>query len=85
MFGTLSPRLTDVYREFRESKSPEARLVRGLDKVQMMIKVLCYQNEGRGRLEDFWKNPVNFKTHDLPLIHELFAEVAKRAGRELPN
>lgn len=84
LFGSLSPGLTDVYREFRANESAEARLVRGLDKVQMMIKVMCYQREGRGILDDFWKNPVNFRDYGLPVIGELFAEVARRAGKTLP-
>jgi len=73
-----------LFRDFQESATPEARLVRGLDKVQMMVKVLGYQGEGRGRLEDFWQNPNNFKDYGIPAVKDLFDEIFRMAGRTRP-
>ena len=84
MFSKLSPRFEELHGEFSRSESAEARLVRGLDKAQMMIKIFCYEREGRGRLEDFWKNSVNLSDYDLPVLKELFEEIAAMAGKQLP-
>jgi putative hydrolase of HD superfamily len=81
IFGGLPGRTADLFAEFERAETPEARLVRGLDKVQMMIRAACYAREGRGYLEDFWNNPKNFADYGLAPIRELFAEVARFAGR----
>ena len=54
LFGGLPGRSAELFAEFERAETPEARLVRGLDKVQMMIRAACYAREGRGHLEDFW-------------------------------
>ncbi len=84
LFAGFGERYRDLYNEYADGKSPEARLVRGLDKVQMMIRILCYQREGRGRLEEFWTNPENFRDNGQEPVRVLFQEVARRAGRKLP-
>jgi putative hydrolase of HD superfamily len=85
IFGGLSGRSADLFSEFEAAATPEARLVRGLDKVQMMIRAACYQREGRGCLEDFWNNPKNFQDFGLAPVRELFAAVARFAGRRVPS
>ena len=74
-----------LFRDFQESATPESRLVRGLDKVQMMVKVLGYEREGRGRLEDFWLNPNNFKDYGITVVKDLFDEIFLMAGRTRPG
>ena len=85
LFGGLSPRMAELFDEFERAETPEARLVRGLDKVQMMIRAACYQLEGRGALDDFWINRRNFEDYGIEPVRELFAEVARFAGRRLPK
>ncbi len=75
----------DLFRRFQEGTCPEARLVKGLDKVQMMIKVMGYEREGRGRLGEFWTNPENFKDYGVPLVRELFDDIFRVAERERPQ
>jgi putative hydrolase of HD superfamily len=84
IFGALPGRTAELFAEFERAETPEARLVRGLDKVQMMIRAACYAREGRGHLEDFWNNPKNFADYGLAPVRELFAEVARFAGRRAP-
>jgi len=74
-----------LFQEFQDTTSPAARLVHGLDKVQMMVKVLGYEREGRGRLEDFWTNPDNFRDHGISTVKDLFDEIFLLAGRERPS
>ena len=74
----------DLFLKFQEGSCPEAALVRGLDKVQMMIKVLGYEREGRGRLEEFWQHKENFRDYGIPVVKELFDDIFRTAGRKRP-
>jgi putative hydrolase of HD superfamily len=73
------------HRELLAAETPEARLVRGLDKAQMMIKIVMYQREGRGRLEEFWRNPRNFEDYGLEPVSDLFDAICAWAGRTRPR
>ncbi len=75
----------DLHREFLEANSPEARLLRGLDKAQMMLKILCYEREHRGRLAEFWDNPRNFEDYGVAPVSALFDAVCARAGKPRPR
>jgi putative hydrolase of HD superfamily len=78
-------RLIEYQRDFVEAGTPEARLVRGLDKAQMMIKVLMYEREGRGRLREFWVNPKNFADYGIAPVSDLFDVICEDAGRPRPR
>lgn len=84
LFSGLPERYAGLFEEYERAETPEARLVKGLDKVQMMIKVLCYEREGRGRLAEFWEHPESFRDYGIEAVGHLFREVARLAGRELP-
>lgn len=72
------------HREFLDASSIEARLIRGLDKAQMMLKIVMYQREGRGRLEAFWNNPKNFQDFDVEPVSRLFEAICRDARRDRP-
>ncbi len=74
-----------LHRDFAGASSPEARLLRGLDKAQMMIKVLCYEAEHRGCLGEFWTNPANFNDFGVPEVSDLFDAICRRANRPRPG
>ena len=84
LFAAVSSSMRERHAEFRAGESPEAKLVRGLDKAQLMIKVLCYEEEGRGRLDDFWNYRHNFPHFDMPALKNLFEAIARKAGRTTP-
>lgn len=73
------------HRELLEVASPEARLIRGLDKAQMMLKIVMYQKEGRGRLAEFWNNPKNFADFGIEPVARLFDAICAHAGKERPR
>lgn len=73
------------HQELLDARSPEARLIRGLDKAQMMIKIVMYQQEGRGRLEAFWKNPANFADYGVEPVSRLFDAICAWAGKPRPQ
>jgi len=81
----FSLKYSDLYREFHEVSSAEARLVRGLDKVQMMMKVLNYEREHQGDLSEFWENPKNFNDYGVEVTRKLFEAICKYAGKKLPE
>jgi putative hydrolase of HD superfamily len=84
LYQGLPARYAELFEEFERGESPESHLVRGLDKAQMMLKVACYEREGRGRLEEFWQSPDNFRDYGLEPVSALFREIARFAGREVP-
>ncbi|OHD70560.1 MAG: hypothetical protein A2177_05735 [Spirochaetes bacterium RBG_13_68_11] len=85
LFDGLPSRAAELFEEFEHAETPEAQLVRGLDKVQMMIRAACYEREGHGALGDFWANGRNFDDYGIDAVRELFAEVARFAGRKVPR
>jgi len=78
-------RYADCHRELLDPQTPEARLVRGLDKAQMMMKIIMYEREGRGRLQEFWNNPKNFQDYGLAPVSSLFDALCEAAGRPRPR
>ncbi len=80
----FSDKFRVLHREFHEVSSPEAKLVRGLDKVQMMLKVVNYEREKRGDLTEFWENPKNFNDYGIDITRKLFEAICEYAGKKLP-
>ncbi len=85
MLNPFHARYGVYHREFTEAATSESRLVRGLDKAQMMIKILMYEREGKGRLEEFWINPKNFADFGIAPVSDLFDAICAEAGRERPR
>ena len=85
LFAQFPERYIEYCREVHDLASPEARLVRGLDKAQMMIKVLCYEREHRGCLDEFWTNPKNFAAYGIAPVDALFDAICQAAGRPRPT
>ncbi len=80
----LPASLLDDWKEAELAESLEAKIVRAADKLQMMIKVLSYERQQRGRLDEFWDNPKNFRDMGLPLAARIFERIVARAGRQRP-
>jgi putative hydrolase of HD superfamily len=48
-------RFAAIWQEFEDSSSPEGRLVRDADKLEMMIQCLRYEQAGSRGLDEFWQ------------------------------
>jgi putative hydrolase of HD superfamily len=48
-------RLVELWHEFEDASSPEGRLVRDADKLEMMLQCLRYEQAGSRGLEEFWQ------------------------------
>ncbi len=79
---TLPPAELALWREAAEGKTLEARIVKAADKIQMLIKALTYEQQRRGRLDEFWQSKKNRRHMDLPLARELFDELERLAAAE---
>lgn len=50
----------ELFNEFEDGKSKEAKFVRAIDKLEMLITAAEYEHIGFTSLDDFWNNPVTF-------------------------
>ena len=71
-----------LWSEAESGQTLEARIVKAADKVQMLIKALTYEQQRRGRLDDFWASKKNRRHMDLDFARELFAELERLAEIE---
>jgi putative hydrolase of HD superfamily len=56
-------RLEDLWREFEDASSPEGRLLRDADKLEMMFQCLFYERAGSRGLDDFWERTDHHQWH----------------------
>ena len=68
----------ELYAEYREGRTREARFVGACDKLQLMIKVTVYEGWGTGALAEFWENPENIPDEEFPTVRRLFEELRRR-------
>ena len=85
LFAAFPEKFARFHQDFLDARTPEARLVRALDKVQMMLKVLWYDRERLGYLEEFWNSPANFRDYGIRAVSDLFDAICTRAGRTRPT
>jgi putative hydrolase of HD superfamily len=81
----FNPELAELHKDFEERRTEEAKLLRGLDKAQMMLKILCYDREHKGNLAEFWVNPKNFRDYGIEPVSDLFDAICERAGKKRPR
>ncbi len=77
--------LAQAWRETEQGSSLEARIVKAADKLQMMIKVVAYERQGRGSLDEFWQNPANFRDMGLAPASRVYDRICERAQRPRPR
>lgn len=63
-----------LWREFEDESTPEGRLVRDADRVEMMIQCLRYELSGSRGLDDFWAS-MDRQTWHYPLCADLYARL----------
>ena len=78
ILAPLPLRCRELLSDYRAKVSPEARLVKACDKLQLMLKVSEYQRWGEGALAEFWGNPANFGDEGFAVVGKLFEELRQR-------
>lgn len=71
-----APALFDLWREYAQGASPEARAVRQLDKLEMAFQTLEYERRFHRRLDEFWAS-VRAALTD-PLLIDLYTRLELR-------
>lgn len=71
ILAPLPERALELYREYQEGTTPEAKLVKACDKLQLMLKVAVYEKWGAGALSEFWENPDNFPDGGFEVVREV--------------
>jgi putative hydrolase of HD superfamily len=75
------PERAALVEEFETGDSLEARVARSLDKLQLILKVLEYESQGRGGLAEFWDYGGNFPRCGVPAVDGLFGEARALRGK----
>ncbi|MDP9121293.1 MAG: HD domain-containing protein [Acidobacteriota bacterium] len=81
ILAPLPERARLLYEEYQQGSTLEARLVKGCDKLQLMLKVAVYESWGEGALAEFWENPDNFPGGDIEPVKRLWGELLERRAR----
>jgi putative hydrolases of HD superfamily len=88
VLAPLPERARELYAEYQAAVTPEARLVKACDKLQLMLKVAVYERWGEGGLAEFWDNPDNFPEigpDGIPAVAEVFRELLARHRQREPR
>lgn len=83
ILAPLPERARALHAEYQAGETPEARLVKACDKLQLMLKVAVYESWGAQGLAEFWRNPDNFPDDDFEPVRRLFDRLRRR--REAGN
>ena len=82
ILAPLPEEALDLYREYQEGTTPEARLVKACDKLQLMLKVAVYERWGTGALAEFWDNRDNFPDCGFEVVKELFEALREKRTKD---
>jgi putative hydrolase of HD superfamily len=78
-FGSIGKWYQELWEEFEQNETIEAKLVRAADKLELMIQVLEYEKLGYQSLNQFWDNDWNQRGFDIsPLIQEIMELLTKK-------
>ncbi|MFH1637652.1 MAG: HD domain-containing protein [Candidatus Woesearchaeota archaeon] len=78
----LRPKLSQLFKEFEESSSTEARFARAIDRIDAVIHELDYKKHWKGWSEAQLRKYNEEAIKDFPEIKEFFEEVVKFVNKE---
>ena len=67
-----------LWEEYTAGVSAEARLVKQLDRVEMLAQALAYERAGNRALGEFWAGAEHGWDDEFPLVHALAEELISR-------
>ena len=80
LFGSL-PRGGEylaLWDEYARGASPEARLVKALDRIEMLAQALAYERAGSRALTEFWDDAEAGWPDEFPILGRMAAELIAR-------
>jgi len=69
-----------LWEEYACGCSREARLVKGIDRIEMLAQALSYERAGSRALGEFWEDIAEGWGDEFPILRELAAEILERRG-----
>jgi putative hydrolase of HD superfamily len=69
-----------LWEEYACGCSREARLIKGIDRIEMLAQALSYERAGSRALGEFWGDIEDGWSDEFPVLRELASELAKRRG-----
>ena len=69
-----------LWDEYARCCSREARLVKGIDRIEMLAQALAYERAGSRALGEFWEDIEDGWGDEFPILRELAAEILARRG-----
>ncbi len=67
-----------LWDEYARGCSREARLVKGIDRIEMLAQALAYERAGSRALGEFWDDIGDGWGDEFPILRELAAEIMER-------
>ena len=75
----LQRKLANLFLEFEESSTPEAKFANAVDKLDAVIQELDYRRDWKGWTEEFLRKKKEPYFKDFPEINKMFEEATKMA------
>lgn len=63
--------LVALWDEYTTRSSPEARLVKGLDRIEMLSQALAYEQAGNRALAEFWRDAEDGWSDEFPVLRDM--------------
>jgi putative hydrolase of HD superfamily len=70
----------ELWEEYARGCSREARLVKGIDRIEMLAQALSYERAGSRALGEFWEDIEDGWGEEFPILGALAAELIERRG-----
>ena len=68
----------ELWDEYARGCSREARLVKGIDRIELLTQALAYERAGSRALGEFWEDTEDGWGDEFPILRELAAEILVR-------
>ena len=80
LFGALSQgaHYLALWEEYASAATPEARLIKGLDRIEMLAQALAYERAGSRALAEFWEGAERGWGDEFPILAQLAAMLLER-------
>ena len=69
-----------LWREFEAGRSPEAKLTRAADRLELLVQAYEYERSGRRNLDEFWETK-ELEQSEFGPVRALTGELLRRRGR----
>lgn len=70
----------ELWEEYATGRSPEARFVKGLDRIELLAQALSYERAGSRALDEFWVDAAQGWGEEFPIFHMLAVQLLAQRG-----